>query len=81
MPINIEPYEVDHRYDVLTDSIIVRVRRFYKDENNNIYFKRGIAFKITDEMMMQIAEGSPYPIRAIPKDRFEIILEEDTQGE
>lgn len=65
--------EADAEYDLRSDTILVRVRRRYRDRDGTIH-RRGVTFRLTDEMLMKTAEGCEYPHKSI--DRFESIVDE-----
>jgi len=62
--------------DPNTDTVKVKVRRFDKDEDGRVT-KRGVMFRFSEEMLMNIAEGMEYPI-LIPQnvERFVQVADE-----
>ena len=51
-------FDTESWYDPMTDSIYVRVRRSFTDGSGD---KKGIIVRISEESLMQVAEGQEYP--------------------
>jgi len=70
--------ECDAYYDFETDCVHIKVRRVIKGPDGELR-KKGVIFKLTEEMLDWVPEGYQYRVRAL--DRWEQIVEEIPNSE
>lgn len=70
--------DCDAYYDFRTDTVFIKVRRVTRNEDGRLC-KRGIMFRVTEEMLQTIAEGQEYIVTT--PDRWERLTEEVLDSE
>lgn len=72
--------ECEAYYDFKCDTVYVKVRRIVRGPNGQL-MKKGVMFRLTEEMLDWIAEGCEYVVKTPQPDRWEQIVEEVPENE
>ena len=59
------------------DKDIVKVKVSLRFAEDGVRYKKGVTFRITEEMLRYLAEGQEYPIKRIGLDMVESVTKEE----